>query len=351
MAFCTRNSSTSKRSGPVSYPHLSADHFISMTEIILSNVSKPLSQSWPIWKSPLQRERYVRVRNPTHSLCSEPILDATNKRVGNSIADRVRSLNDAGLVVGTAAKRLSRDLTGTPSTPPKSPELVRTHRLSTSIPSHPQPLHFPISISATASSSAGSSPHAVVPASSFGPPSPISSESSSPRLPHPSIAEFSQTFPSIDQLNELDPLRFPTVPQGHPTNSESLLSGVDDVELPRLKSFPSLSIDPGPRPSSTPITITMNSLMSRPASPAITSKPSINNFASSSLSSKPSPQGEKPVLPNTNSVTPKQLFEYLHTPNLNVLLVDIRTRAEFETEHIKNGAVVCLEPSVLTRAR
>lgn len=290
------------------------------------------------------------VRNPTHSLDSEPIPDASTKRIGTSIADRVRSLNDAGLVVGTATKRLSREVTGTPSTPPKSPELVRSHRLSTSIPSHPQSLHLPISISATASSSAGSSPHAVVPASSLGPPSPVSSDSSSPRLSHPSITEFSQAFPSIDELNELDPMRFPAVPQNN-TNAESLLSDVNDIGLPRLKSFPSLSIDPGPRPSSTPITMTMNPLMSRPSSPAIMTKPSINNFASSPLSSKPSPQGEKPVLPNSNSVTPGQLFEYLHTPNLNVLLVDIRTRAEFETERIKGSAVVCLEPSVLTRAR
>ncbi|KAL4065925.1 hypothetical protein V8B97DRAFT_1865268 [Scleroderma yunnanense] len=288
------------------------------------------------------------------SAAAEPIPDAASKRVGTSIADRVRSLNDAGLVGGTATKRLSREVTGTSSssTTPKSPELVRTHRLSTSILSHPQPLRLPTSIAATASSSAASSPHAVVPASSLGPPSPVSSDSSSPRLSHPSVAEFSQAFPSIDELDELDPLRFPAVPQGSIADTDSLFSRVDDAELiipPRLKSFPSLSIDPGPRPSSTPITLTMNSLMSRPASPAITSKPSINNFASSSLSSKPSPQGEKPVLPNSNGVTPRQLFDYLHTANLNVLLVDIRTRAEFETEHIKGGAVVCLDPSVLTR--
>ncbi|KAG6336456.1 hypothetical protein ID866_2627 [Astraeus odoratus] len=290
------------------------------------------------------------------SAATEPVSDTTSKRTVTSIADRVKSLNDAGLAVGTP-KRYSREITPTPSSSTsRSPDPVQAHRRSTSIPSHPQPLQLPVSTSATASSSAGSSPHAVVPPSSLGPPSPVSSDSSSPRLSHINISEFTQAFPSIDELNELDPSRFPAVPtdiQGgvttpQPPNSQG---GLDPIIMaPRLKSFPSLSIDPGPRPSSTPITPTTNSFMSRPASPAITAKPSINNFASSALVSKPSPRSEKPTLPISNTVTPKQLFDYLYNRKLNTLLVDIRSREEFETEHIRASAILCLEPSVLMRA-
>ncbi len=33
----------------------------------------------------------------------------------------------------------------------------------------------------------------------------------------------------------------------------------------------------------------------------------------------------------------------------NVLLIDVRNRADFDREHIKGPAVVCIEPSVLMR--
>jgi hypothetical protein len=52
-----------------------------------------------------------------------------------------------------------------------------------------------------------------------------------------------------------------------------------------------------------------------------------------------------------NSVTPKQLSEYMKNPALRVLLIDVRPREEFERGYIKHpgDCLVCLEPSVLLR--
>ncbi|KAF9224073.1 cysteine proteinase [Gyrodon lividus] len=274
-----------------------------------------------------------------------------SRRVGTSIADRVKKLNDAGLSVDTS-KLTSRELPTVPSTfvPLKSPEPIRAHKLSTSLVSPPPQLSS--FVPPSNSSSATSSPHAVVPPSSLGPPSPTSSNSSSPRLAHTNLAEFAQAFPSIDELNELDISRFPSVPQPNGSNitsHRSSFSRPNSSTFPPLKPFPSLSIDPGPRPSSTPITPTMNAFISRPASPAVTSKPSINSLASSPLSPKSSPILEKPTIPASNTITPELLHEYMYTHNFKTLVVDIRTREAFEIEHIQADAVVCLEPSVLAR--
>ncbi|KAF8839000.1 cysteine proteinase, partial [Paxillus ammoniavirescens] len=283
--------------------------------------------------------------------------DGPSRRVGTSIADRVKKLNDAGLSVDTS-KSTSRESPAVPSTivPPKAAEPIHAHRLSTSLKSPPPQLSA--FIPPSNSSSATSSPHAVVPPSSLGPPSPTSSDSSSPRLAHTNLAEFTQAFPSIDELNELDPSRFPSVPQRNGSSSithrfsvphPKRPNGVDSLMFPALKPFPSLSIDPGPRPSSTPITPIMNSFISRPASPAITSKPSINSLASSPLSPKSSPIFEKPTMPPTNTITPKLLHDYMYKHGLKALVVDIRTREAFDIEHIQVDAVVCIEPSVLER--
>ncbi|KAH7922616.1 cysteine proteinase [Leucogyrophana mollusca] len=290
-------------------------------------------------------------------------LDPSARKMGTSIADRLKSLHDAGLSVGTT-KRFSREI---PSSPvlPTSPDPRGSNRFSAQI-SSPPPQLSGLSTPSAPSSSAPS-PHAVVPPSSLGPPSPTSSDSSSPRLSHFSLSEFAQTFPSIDELDEMEGLRFPSIPQATGGSASSHWSSTsNEVRAEPLqpqssaKPFPVLSIDPGPRPSSTPITPTANSFMSRPASPArspvIHPKPSIPGLAPSPLSPRPT-NGisalaipEKPSIPVSNTITPKLLYEYMYKPGLKTLVVDVRTRDEFEKEHIKADAVVCLEPSVLMRA-
>ncbi|KAG9313137.1 hypothetical protein JVU11DRAFT_6587 [Chiua virens] len=283
-----------------------------------------------------------------------------SRRVGTSIADRVRKLNDAGLALDPS-KRTSREFPVAPSTPPfiplKSPAPIRMHKLSPTLVSVLPP---PVSaiIPPSNNSSTASSPHAVVPPSSLGPPSPTSSGSSSPPLAHTTIAGFSQAFPSIDELDEFSS-RFPPIPVSEPTGGKGIshsspisqsnsVNGVEPSASPIVKQFPSLSIDPGPRPSSTPITPTINAFMSRPASPAVT-RPPINNFVSSPLVSKTSPGPSKPILPELNTISPELLRDYLDSPGLKTLVVDVRTREEFDNEHVNADAIVCLEPSVLTR--
>jgi ubiquitin carboxyl-terminal hydrolase 8 len=90
------------------------------------------------------------------------------------------------------------------------------------------------------------------------------------------------------------------------------------------------------RPSSTPIPAMGSTFSSRPASP----KPS--NLSSSSSSAPKVP------LPVKNSALPRELLSYIR--DYNVLLIDVRTRDAFNREHINAGAVICIEPTVLTRA-
>lgn len=55
-------------------------------------------------------------------------------------------------------------------------------------------------------------------------------------------------------------------------------------------------------------------------------------------------------MPITNSITPRRLFELLES-RLNILLLDVRTREQFDQERINHDAIICLEPSVLQREK
>jgi ubiquitin carboxyl-terminal hydrolase 8 len=54
-------------------------------------------------------------------------------------------------------------------------------------------------------------------------------------------------------------------------------------------------------------------------------------------------------LPITTTITPQRLNSLLETRGLNILLLDVRNRNEFERERINHDAIVCLEPVSLTR--
>ncbi|OBZ73629.1 Ubiquitin carboxyl-terminal hydrolase 8 [Grifola frondosa] len=272
---------------------------------------------------------------------SSPIL----KSAGGSIADRMRSLQNAGLHVSTT-KRFSREIPT--ATPPLSPDMSRPGHLSLQATS---PFSAPLPL-------AGPSPHALVPTSSFGPPSPTSSTSSSPRASHMSLSDFAQTFPPIDELDEMHALKLPSVPTGTSSiGSRSSQPSIADLRAERSpKPFPALPMDLGPRPSSTPIPPTIDTFLSRPGSPAhIPHSPVVPRKPSGlSLNSPPaksliigSTMPEKPELPK--ALYPRTLLEYDRKQNFKVLVLDVRTREQFEREHIKADAVVCIEPSVLQR--
>lgn len=232
---------------------------------------------------------------------------------------------------------------------------TRPNRLS--IQDLPSPLIPTSSLASPAvASSTSPSPHTLIPASSFRKEdsSPTSSTSSSPHMTHMTVSEFTQAFPSIDELDEFQ------------SNASPAVTGYVEPQSPMLapKAFPSIPLDPGPRPSSTPIPVTIDAtFVSRPASPAqsrapfspvVPRKPSnlqLNQQGSRSPlipPAVPSPGQEKRELPFT-TLFPKTLHEYLHKPNYKVLVLDVRTREQFEAEHIRADAAVCIEPTVLLR--
>ena len=318
--------------------------------------------------------------------------EPSNRSLG-SIADRMRSLQNAGLKVQTT-KRLSRDLsvaspaTATTMSPPPVDWKERTISSSSSItrssshmssPTLTQSQSFsqPHSQSqqqpSVSSHPTGSSVHSM--SSSLGPPSPSIISTDSPRFA--TLSEFNQAFPSIDELDE----GLPSLPPV-PTNMPGSSSNVPPISPSVIKRFPSLplDLDPGPRPASTPIppSMAINGLQhSRPASPTSTArsmrsplspgiplKPIGLTFTGSSSSARASPlntgEGSSPgnvsgsrtpvSIPVTSAIHPKSLRDYLGRSNeVRVLLLDIRTRDEFEKGHIKSDAVVCLEPHVLQR--
>ncbi|KAI0695051.1 cysteine proteinase [Cerioporus squamosus] len=293
------------------------------------------------------------------------------KTSGGSIADRMRSLQSAGLSVSTT-KRISREIptsAAPPLSPPLSPDNARPNLLSLQALSPPTAVPSSFTQSLGSPTTVGPSPHALVPTSSLGPPSPSSSTSSSPRMSVLSFQDFTQTFPSIDEIEEMDALKLPTNTTGTSSaGSRSSKPSISDLRsnaappIVHPKPFPVLPMDMGPRPSSTPIPPTIDTFQSRPSSPmrsplspTVPRKPSnlALNSASSSLQRSPvippmTPTAERAELP-FKTLYPKTLHEWRYKPNFKVLLLDVRTRDEFEREHIKADAVVCIEPSILMR--
>ena len=103
-----------------------------------------------------------------------------------------------------------------------------------------------------------------------------------------------------------------------------------------------LPIELGPRPSSTPITPAVDHFASRPASPV---KRPLGIRGSGSPLVPPAELHVK------NVAEPRELHDYMYRNELKVLMLDVRTRDEFNYEHIRGDAVVCIEPSVLLRGR
>ncbi|KAF8892174.1 hypothetical protein BD779DRAFT_1610331 [Infundibulicybe gibba] len=256
-----------------------------------------------------------------------PTTNTPNGQSGGSIADRLRALQENGMTVSTS-KRLSRDL---------SLPLSPSNRIA-----YPQPPNSNI---------VSPSPHAFVLPSSLGPPSPSSTPSSSPQLNHfTDVSGFSQAFPSIDEIDENPLFSLPSVPTGlgSGSNNPGLEPHAGNSAMSPTTSFRNFTV-PIERPSSTPVTPTVNTFASRPASPnksTVPLKPSgLSGNASPAFPS--TPHQPRSPLPVKNIASPQELLSYIH--NYNVLLIDVRSREEFDREHIKANAVVCMEPVVLRR--
>ncbi|KAN0132816.1 hypothetical protein V8E53_009487 [Lactarius tabidus] len=307
-----------------------------------------------------QVERSAGTQLNGHHHPSPPLENGVQKVSGGSIADRMRSLQDAGLSVSTT-KRVSREIPSTlsiplsPTSTSTSSDATRTIRNSL----QSLGLSSPTITHSTSSSSKVSVPlpstHSFVSPSAFGPPSPTSSTSSSPRTSFLTPVEFSQAFPSIDELEEIDGRRAMADTEPRSDNSGSSAQGSASRSTPwpssshppgdrspnvGSKSFPVLPVDLSTRPSSTPITPVVDHFASRPASPA---KRALGIRGSSS-----------PLMPSAelhvkSMAEPRELYNYMYKNELKVLILDVRTREAFDYEHIRGDAVVCIEPSVLLR--
>lgn len=190
-----------------------------------------------------------------------------------------------------------------------------------------------------------------------------------------SITDFNHNFPSIDELDEMDGLKITMPPtssvassavkptttgssrhsHGHAQDRSPARQDLQSPITP-VKPFPILPMEIAPRPSSTPIP-TIDSFNSRPASPrdrsplspTVPHKPSnlsLNAASRSPLIPQVTP--EKRELPT--AFFPHTLHEYLREGR-SALILDVRSRDEFEKGHIRADAVVCIEPSVLLRDR
>ncbi|KAF9474821.1 cysteine proteinase [Pholiota conissans] len=257
-----------------------------------------------------------------------------------SIADRMRALQDNGLSLGQTKIPHHTNL----PTPPVSPrKFISAPSISASHSSSQMD---------SPSSPSGPSMHAFVSPSSLGPPSPSSTPSSSPpnssSLGNYDLNGFTQAFPSIDELDESPAFTLPSVPTGIGSTSKPYgkdsRNGGEAITSP-LASFRSFTV-PIERPSSTPITPTNNNF-SRPPSPSVSRTTQAHRPSGLSNGITTGSSTSKIPIPVKNTAFPKDLAAYLR--DHNVLLIDVRNRADFDREHIKGNAVVCIETSVLMR--
>ncbi|KAK0466830.1 ubiquitin carboxyl-terminal hydrolase 4 [Desarmillaria tabescens] len=340
-------------------------------------VHKEFNDFKPILNDLIPRTKTVEEKLKATEVQTSSPGDGPIHKYGGTLADRLQALRDNGLAVNTTSKRLSVQNSSPVQSPPSPSRVVRHSQ-------PPPPPASSTSLSVAAPSPSPPSPHSLVSPSSFGPPSPSSTPSSSPLSSQYNLSEFTQTFPPIDELDETPAFQLPSVPTGISNSSSksskdgrnglSPVSTGFSVGSPHKSPSPLKSPTPLPhvlrnftnpieRPSSTPITPITNSFTSRPGSPSratATLKPS--NLSSSSTSPLPNDYSSyaSPTLNGSSSPAPlingKSVSNSLFPKDLmglptgaKLLLIDVRDRADFQREHIKRDAVICIEPTILRR--
>ncbi|KAK0472308.1 hypothetical protein EDD18DRAFT_1232052, partial [Armillaria luteobubalina] len=338
-------------------------------------VGKGFNDFRPTLNDLISRTEMVEAKLKATEVQTSSLSDGPIRKYEGSPADRLQDLRDNGLAVNTTSKRLSLQHSP-PVQSPSSPSRAVRH-------SQPPP---PPSTSLSVAAPSGSPPSldSLVSPSSFGPPSPASTPSSSPLSSQYNLSEFTQTFPPIDELDETPSFQRPSVPTCISTSSSRWSKhgrkGLSPVspgfrvssshKSPSpLKSLTLLqhalhnSTNRIERPSNTPITPIMNSSTSRPRLPSKTKatlKPSnlsssctlpvpnsYSNFTSPLSNSSTSPAPLINGKPVSNSLLPKDLMGL--PTGAKLLLIDVRDRADFQREHIKRDAVICIEPTILRR--
>ncbi|KAJ1306638.1 hypothetical protein OPQ81_007634 [Rhizoctonia solani] len=168
----------------------------------------------------------------------------------------------------------------------------------------------------------------------------------------PSIDDIEATFPSLDTLESDAEMKL--LKLGVPSNAPGTVPADPTPSLgfefgqksPVPRPFPNAipDLEGTPRPASTPANgtgrpgITFGSAKSQSPHPP---QPTPD----------PQPKSDKlpkPDLPITNTITAKILKGYLATA-LQILVLDVRPKEEFESRRIPVENVVCIEPIVLSR--
>jgi len=308
----------------------------------------------------------------------------TGPKPGASIAERMRSLQDAGMLVSVPT-RLSRDVHGVDSGEPSR----RPESTTTASSQHGEALHGATSSGMTSLTSAAARNDATDSASTFavaagedpsrdeGSLHPNSSPTFSSgqgihvnATPGPSASQqdlwndlhfvtsadkFSSIYPSIDELNARDDWSLPPAPLDDPRLNElprvsSSKSAVrpDDPQAPGQSSVPSEELMNGALSDALHQPLVQNNRTL--ASPFGLNSQTLPPPATKQ-SQNPNSRGSKlPEPPASSLISPQALAEWVKACH-KVLILDVRTREKFENERLPMDAIVCIEPSILMRPR
>ncbi|CZS96891.1 related to ubiquitin carboxyl-terminal hydrolase [Rhynchosporium graminicola] len=163
-------------------------------------------------------------------------------------------------------------------------------------------------------------------------------------------------------IRPIGPRAFPSVPKSIPRHIQMPL----DVQLPSMPRAPDAIYSPAsgvenPSAVNIPSRTRTSSYShgrknSAPPVSTVGPTPDVNEgrrdyfspaHTMSNGDSEPKPpKREAPDLPDGASITAEGLFERLRQP-LSILIVDLRTRGEFESGHIMAQSVICIEPMSL----
>lgn len=181
--------------------------------------------------------------------------------------------------------------------------------------------------------------------------------SSSQPSEEPSELQFSTSYPSLDELNaQEENLILPSVPSGDPGTSVGTEQKLRADTAPDKPIHPTAHIQP-----------LNDDLLNEYRAPqfhhdlAYVARPNMA-VTSGPLSSSPETRPDTatpklrgtlnlPGLPTTtSSIFPKALLEWIQI-GYKILLLDARTRDQFEKERPLVEEIVCIEPSILMRPR
>lgn len=327
--------------------------------------------------------------NGSNSEFNGDIHTEPETKPGGSIADRLRSLQDAGMTINvprrlTKESRLIDDppflateksdlSTSSLSYPAITREIA--HPYSPNIPPSPNikstfdPHSSTSELRNFESQSSGGSRNGTVQLSgsvnSRIDALSISSESlksrSAANSPIVGLDDFASSYPSLDELDARQDWVLPSVPLTEPGSSSQSSPAVSSTfQSPLHSAIPNPSpvhaTLPTPdipskrhpsrerhlRPASTP-TIPFLSNTSKPRSSPLSSPISTESVPALKA-------GNKPLeLPTASSVFPHQLAEW-HRAGYKLLILDVRTREQFENQRLSLDSV-CIEPSILMRQR